>query len=74
MLYTHATLITVNATREIILDGAILRGNRIADIGKTDVLKTRYPNEGVTDLAGQIVMPGLISTHMHMAHTLLRGE
>lgn len=73
MLYTNATLITVNPAREILLHGALLvKGTRIADLGKTDTLMRKYPNEEVYDLAGHIVMPGLISTHMHTAQTLLR--
>ncbi|KAL0260233.1 hypothetical protein SLS55_003917 [Diplodia seriata] len=74
MLYAHATLITVNAAREIILDGAILvRGDTIADIDKSHVLISKYPGEERTDLTGRIVIPGLINTHMHTAQTLLRG-
>ena len=74
MLYTHATLITVNATREILFDGAILvQGNLIADIGKTEKLLTKYPDEKITDLIGRIIIPGLVCTHMHCAQTLLRG-
>jgi cytosine/adenosine deaminase-related metal-dependent hydrolase len=74
MLYTHATLVTVNPSREIILDGCILvHGNLIADIGKTDALRAKYPHEEVTDLTGRIVIPGLVCTHMHCAQTLLRG-
>lgn len=75
MLYTHATIITVNPSREIIVDGAILiRDTLIADIGKTDVLSNKYPHEDVTSLEGRIIIPGLISTHMHVAQTLLRGK
>lgn len=74
MLYRNATLITVNEKREIIKDGAILvQGTRIADLGKADDLCQKYPDEDVTDLTGRIVFPGLISTHMHTAQTLLRG-
>lgn len=74
MLYAHATLITVNPAREIILDGAILvRGDTIAEIDKSDVLISKYPGEDRTDLTGRIVVPGLINTHMHTAQTLLRG-
>jgi cytosine/adenosine deaminase-related metal-dependent hydrolase len=73
MLYTNATIITVNSAREIILNGAILvQGTRIADIDKTSALQSKYPQEQVYDLTGHIVIPGLISTHMHTAQTLLR--
>jgi cytosine/adenosine deaminase-related metal-dependent hydrolase len=74
MLYTHATIVTVNPSREIISDGAILvQNSRIADIDKTSNLTLKHPNEEVYDLTGHIVIPGLISTHMHTAQTLLRG-
>jgi cytosine/adenosine deaminase-related metal-dependent hydrolase len=74
MLYTHATIITMDGSRRIIGDGAIrVDGNNIADIGKTAVLKERYPEDEEYDLSGRIIIPGLISTHMHTAQTLLRG-
>jgi len=75
MLYLHATIITINPTRDIILDGGILvHGNLIADIGKAEPLKGKYVEEEVMDLTGRIVIPGLVSTHMHCAQSLLRGE
>lgn len=75
MLYTHATIITVNSSREIILDGAILvQDNLIVAVDKTDVLTKLHPSEVVVNLEGRIIIPGLISTHMHTAQTLLRGE
>lgn len=74
MLYVHATVITVNKAREIVEDGAILvQDNLIVSVGKADVLMRDFPNEEQYDLSGMIVIPGLISTHMHTAQTLLRG-
>jgi cytosine/adenosine deaminase-related metal-dependent hydrolase len=74
MLYIHATIVTVDASRRIITDGAIrVVGDAISDIGKTNVLKETYPDEEICDLSGRIIIPGLISTHMHTAQTLLRG-
>lgn len=74
MLYTHATIITVDGNRRIINDGAIrVSGDVIADIGKSALLKEQYPDDEEYDLTGRIVIPGLISTHMHTAQTLLRG-
>jgi hypothetical protein len=74
MLFTHATIVTVDPSRSIFADGAILvHGNRIADIGITSNLKVKHPNEEEIDLTGRIIIPGLISTHMHTAQTLLRG-
>jgi cytosine/adenosine deaminase-related metal-dependent hydrolase len=74
MLYTNAIIITVNQTREVIEDGALLvKGDKIADIGKSVDLKSKYPNEDVIELQDRIILPGLINTHMHTAQTLLRG-
>lgn len=76
MLYTNASLITVNKEREVILDGAILvkdGSTTIDDIGKTKDLVSKYPQEPVTDLSGHIIMPGLISLHVHLAQSLLRS-
>lgn len=74
MLFTHATIITVNPSREILLDGAILvHGNLIIGIDKTDFLKKAHPDEEIVNLEGHVIIPGLISTHMHTAQTLLRG-
>ena len=75
VLYIHATIVTVNPTRDVILDGAILiKDTLIADISKTAVLLERYHDEEIDDLTGRIIIPGLISTHMHTAQTLLRGK
>ncbi|ORY03716.1 amidohydrolase [Basidiobolus meristosporus CBS 931.73] len=74
MLFTNATIITMNARREIILNGAIrTEGNRIADIGKAAELTARYPDEKVVDVEGKLIIPGLVNTHVHLAQSLLRG-
>lgn len=74
MLYTHATIVTVDTNRRILEDGAILVNNdKIADIGKSQVLEEQYPEEPKYDLSNHIVMPGMISTHMHCVQSILRG-
>lgn len=74
MLYTDATIVTVDPARRIITDGAIrVQGDSIADLGKTTALRAKYPDDEEYSLTGRIVIPGLISTHMHTAQTLLRG-
>ena len=74
MLYEHGIIITVDPTRRIIIDGAILvRDDKIVDIGKANVLAANYPEESRYDLSQHIVMPGMISTHMHCVQSILRG-
>lgn len=76
-LYTHATIITVDNSRTIWLDGAILvKGSRIQAIGKTTELNkhpTLPPQYKTMDCRGKIVIPGLINTHAHLGQSLLRG-
>ncbi|KUI56284.1 hypothetical protein VP1G_03646 [Cytospora mali] len=80
-LYQHATIITVNEKREIVLDGAILvTGSRIVLIDKTSTVISHpdFPKDGsssvrIVDLSGKIIIPGLINTHCHTIQSLLRG-
>lgn len=73
-LYVHAIIITVNKKREIYEDGGILVMNGIiADIGRSESLLAKYRHVPVHDLTNHIVIPGLISTHMHMVQSLFRG-
>jgi cytosine/adenosine deaminase-related metal-dependent hydrolase len=74
MLFEHGTIITVDKTRRIIQDGAILvRDGRIYAIGKTYELAEAFPDEPREDLRGDIVLPGLIDTHVHLAQAMIRG-
>ena len=75
-LYVHGVIITINASREIFLDGAILvNGSRIVAVGPTAVLQQSPDASDATivDLKHKIVIPGLINTHAHVAQSLLRG-
>ncbi|EPS45598.1 hypothetical protein H072_414 [Dactylellina haptotyla CBS 200.50] len=74
MLYTNATIVTVDEERRIIRDGALLvRDDEIVEIGKSNSLSAKYFDEDCIDLTGRVIFPGLVSTHMHTAQTLLRG-
>ncbi|KAF3040059.1 hypothetical protein E8E12_003086 [Didymella heteroderae] len=74
-LLIHATIITVNKDRKIILDGALLlRSNRIAAIDKTNILILDVDDSTkIIDCTNKIIIPGLVNTHAHLAQSLLRG-
>lgn len=77
-LFTHATIITVNKEREIILDGAVLvQSGRIAAIGKTAEILSKHQTSDssieIIDCANKIIIPGLVNTHAHLAQSILRG-
>ncbi|KAI8335571.1 amidohydrolase [Chlamydoabsidia padenii] len=74
MLYINGLIVTMNAKREIIKDGALLvQGNRLVEVGKTVTLQAQYGDEPTYDLENKLVIPGLINTHVHLAQALLRG-
>lgn len=74
LIFTHATVLTMNSDRVIIEDGAILvTDDRIGAIGKTAELVEANPEEQQIDLNGHIVLPGLIDAHVHTAQCMLRG-
>ena len=74
MLFTNATIITMNPTRDIITGGAIaIKDNRIAAVGKSDALLRQYSGEQLIDVKGKLILPGLIDTHVHLAQALIRG-
>ena len=69
-----ATVITVDQKRRILSDGAVaVQGSTIEDIGKTQELKTKYPNYIFMDMKDHIVMPGLINGHVHLTQALIKG-
>jgi cytosine/adenosine deaminase-related metal-dependent hydrolase len=74
MLFTNATIMTMNPTRDIINDGAIaIQNKRIVAIDKTSIIQARYPDEESIDVKGKLILPGLIDTHVHVAQALIRG-
>lgn len=68
-IITNAILVTLNKDNEIIRNGQI----EIEDDKITYVGKIRKSSGEVIDAKGNIVMPGLINTHCHLAMTLFRG-
>ncbi|MCL4458484.1 MAG: amidohydrolase [Chloroflexi bacterium] len=74
MIFEKATVITVDAQRRIILDGAIVvQGDRIVGVGKTDEIRKQFPAEERIDATGKLILPGLINTHVHLAQAMLRS-
>jgi cytosine/adenosine deaminase-related metal-dependent hydrolase len=72
-LILHGTIITMDSQRRIINDGAIaIEKDRILDVGKVKDLKTRFKPKNTIDASGKVVMPGLIDTHGHAGHSLVK--
>jgi len=75
MIFENATLITVDAERRIIRDGAIaVSGSRIVGIGKKRDIRAEFASDRErVDLQGMLVIPGLVNTHVHLTQALIRG-
>lgn len=72
MIVAGATVLTVDARNGILAPGWV----RIQDGGIVAVSPDPIaPQDGeeVIDAAGQLLMPGLVNTHVHLFQTLLRG-
>ena len=74
MLITNANIITWETENRVLEDHAILIENdRIREIGTTQNLKSKYPDEEKLDARGQYVMPGNICAHTHFYGAYARG-
>ncbi len=75
MLYDNAMIITVDEERRIFKKGAlVVNDGRIIAIGDSDTIRKQYKDEiDITDLQGNLLMPGLVNTHVHLSQALIRG-
>ncbi len=69
-----AYLATFDDQRREITNGALfIRDGVIEAVGSAESLASP-PADEVLDLAGHIVMPGMVNTHHHMYQNLTRGH
>ncbi len=72
LLKNATSLVTMDAQRrEIAGGGVFIEDNRIAAVGRSDELPADA--DEVIDLAGHVLLPGLVNTHHHMFQTLTRA-
>jgi cytosine/adenosine deaminase-related metal-dependent hydrolase len=73
LLIVHGTLITVDAGRRVIEDGALaVVGERIVAVGSSAELCARYTARKTLNAHRKAVLPGLIDCHGHAGHGLLK--
>ena len=74
MIFENATILTMNSDRQIITHGAVaVTGKEITAVGKTQEVVERFPQERRIDCNGNVLLPGLIDTHVHLAQAMIRG-
>lgn len=75
LLITHAHLFTLQGEGVgYLADGALaIRGTRIAAVGRTSDLGSRFEATEIIDATDSAVLPGLIDAHMHTPWAIVRG-
>lgn len=74
LLLTHGVIVTQNAERALIPDGAVaIAGDTIIDVGPTAELTARYAPAQTLNVAGSAVFPGLVNVHTHLFQTGVKG-
>ena len=68
ILIERGLVMTMNPQRKIIENASIaIESDHIVDVGNSDELSKKYPHpKRVIDAKNQLVMPGLINTHIHL--------
>ncbi|MGQ0506225.1 MAG: 5'-deoxyadenosine deaminase [Myxococcaceae bacterium] len=73
LLIANATVVTMNATREVLVGADVLiRNGRIVQVGKLG--KGKQGARRMIDATGQVVLPGLIHGHLHACQSLFRNR
>ena len=68
ILVQGGLVVTQNATREVVEADVLIEDGRIAKVGKV-----KGSADEVIDARGDIVMPGLVNAHTHVAMTVMKG-
>ena len=74
LLITGGTVVTMDAPRSIIEDGAVaVTRDSIVAVGPRAELETKYSARQTIDAKNTLVLPGFINGHTHVPMTLFRG-
>ncbi|GGK31960.1 amidohydrolase family protein [Salinarimonas ramus] len=74
ILVTGATILTLDADRRVIPDGAMaVSGGRIVAVGPREEVEASHPVARIVDGRGKVLMPGLIDVHAHAGHGLIKS-
>lgn len=73
ILIKNGTVIAVDPERRIIANGAVaIEGERIVAVGATDEVSRDRPARQTIDARGMAIMPGLVDSHAHAGHGLIK--
>ena len=73
ILIAHGAVVTMDAERRIIEDGALaIRGGRIVAVDRFDALAAGGRYQTTIDARNMVVLPGLVDCHAHAGHGLVK--
>jgi 5-methylthioadenosine/S-adenosylhomocysteine deaminase len=70
---TGATVITMDPTRRVVVDGAIAFTDTILAVGTSAEVTAAFPDATVVHRPDSVLLPGFVNTHTHLFQTLLKG-
>ncbi|HEX8287373.1 MAG TPA: amidohydrolase [Pyrinomonadaceae bacterium] len=74
LIIQNGTIVTMNAQRRIIENGAIaVSKSEITAVGTAAEINRQYSSRETINAQGKVVIPGLINAHTHIPMTLFRG-
>jgi 5-methylthioadenosine/S-adenosylhomocysteine deaminase len=74
LLLSGGTIVTVDPARSVIEDGAIaITDNRIIAVGPRGYVTRAHPAKRVIDTSHHAILPGLIDSHGHAGHGLVKS-
>src|SRR3569623_226127 len=74
-LFHGGTVLTVDKADRVLAGGWVsVRDGRISGVGPRETTPAKSGFDDVVDLAGHLVMPGLINAHTHSVMVLFRGR
>ncbi len=74
LLVSGATIVTMDAERQVWEDGAIaVKGDAIVAIGSGKEILAKFEAPQTIEAKGKLVIPGLINGHTHIPMVLMRG-
>ncbi len=70
MLVAGGTVVTMNAERRIIEEGAVaVKGDTIVAVGSRANIEAKYSAAQTINAGGKLMLPGLINGHTHVPMT-----
>jgi putative selenium metabolism protein SsnA len=72
--FENGIVVTLGEKNRVLWNATVVTdGEKIDALGDSAAMKQRYPEAGVVDCAGKIILPGFICTHHHFYSTMARG-